>query len=140
MTPNHKVLRLVFAFGVGLLVAWYSFQWVSDPERAARRAVEEGIVLEGRAILRQYVTGDAAIDISDPLERIREAGKVYIYPTPDGWELSGHYQRPGESRWHPFLMTLDRDGRLESLLVQDNDPAVIGRADDEPRFEVKPFR
>lgn len=126
MALNHRIMRLVVAFTVGLLVAFGSYQWITDTERSSRRTEEEGVVLAAREILRESV-GESNLEISDPLERIRAAGKVYIYPANGGWEVSGHYRRQDEKTWHDFLMTLDADNRLLNLRVNDDDPGLAGR-------------
>ena len=113
MAINHRVTSLVFAFAVGLSVSWCSYQWVTDSERGERRALEVAVVESSRQILRSYlVPGGGELELSDPLERVREAGKVYIYPTAGGWEISGQYQRPDDRRWHAYLMLLDADAAL----------------------------
>lgn len=136
MAVNHKITGLIFAFSVGLAISYCSYQWVINTDRSARREIEEAVVLESRAILRSYVSPGKPIQISDPLDRVREAGKVYIYPTQAGWELSGQYQRDGEQGWHPYLMQLDSESRLVSLSVRDDDPATAERAGADTRFTV----
>jgi hypothetical protein len=137
---NHKVTGPIFAVAVGLLASYWSYQWVTNSERGARRAVEEAVVLDSRAILTAYVAEGSEIEFSDPLERVREAGKVYIYPTSEGWEISGQYQRPGERRWHAYLMKLDAEGNLQSLAVRDDDPVVAMKAAEDRLFSVMPPR
>ena len=134
MQINHRISSLIFAFATGVLVSWCSYQWVTNPERAADRAVEERVVMEARAILDDYVSNGTVLELSDPLNRVREAGKVYIYPLPDGWELSGHYRRPDDSRWRPFLMVLDTNAALVSLAVDDPHPELATRAASDDRF------
>jgi len=136
MPINHRVAGLVFAFASGLLASFCSYQWITDPDRGAERKVEERVVREARLVLTDYVANRQPLEISDPLERVREAGKVYIYPTTYGWEISGQYRRSGEKQWHAFLMQLDEDARLISLAVDDDDPALHARADADPRFSV----
>lgn len=136
MAVNHRAMSLVFAFGVGLFVSFCSYQWITNPERGAQRAVEEGVVRESRRILEEWVADGTTIEISDPLNRIREAGKVYIYPAADGWELSGQYRRTGERSWHAYLMKLDDDARLVSLAVDDNRPALLEKAATDTRFTI----
>ncbi len=140
MAVNHRILRLVFAFGFGLLVATWSYQWISNPDRAAQRRLEESVVLESRQILRSYFPETKILHISDPLDRVRQAGKVYLFPTSEGWELSGHYQRDGESRWHPFLMSLDENASLLKLSVEDEDPGLRERAKSDAKFSVSAGR
>ncbi len=99
MSPNHRVIRLAVAFVFGLAVAYGSYQWLTDAERPARRVEEEAVALAARDILRNYITTED-LAISDPIERDRDAGKVYLFPTENGWELSGHYKHRGERAWH----------------------------------------
>ena len=136
MSVNHRTMSLVFAFGVGLLVSFGSYQWITDDQRGARRAVEEAVVSESRLILESYVGSSAEIVFSDPLNRVRAAGKVYIYPVGDGWEVSGQYRRVGERRWNAYLMLLDGESRLVSLSVEDASPDLAGIAADDPKFSV----
>lgn len=138
MAVNHRIMSLVFAFGIGIFVSFCSYQWITDPERAAQRTLEEGVVRTSRTILEAWVADGSTIEISDPLNRVREAGKVYIYPTAGGWELSGQYRKTGERDWHAYLMTLDNEVRLESLAVEDDDPALAQKAANDPRFSISP--
>lgn len=135
MALNHRILRLVVAFAFGVLVSYGSYQWITDTERPSRRAEEEGVVLAARDIIRGYIN-DANLELSDPLNRVRAAGKVYIYPTDTGWEISGHYRRTSEKTWHDFLMTLDDEAGLLSLRVNDDDPQLVDRAVSDPRFSA----
>ena len=137
LSPGHRVFRLVFAFGIGLLVAWYSYVWITNPDRTARRAHEEAVVLEARQILQSYLANGETLELSDPLNRVREAGKVYIYPVTEGWELSGQYRRPGDRLWHSFLMRLDENLALLSLSVQDADDDLVNRAAEDSLFSVR---
>lgn len=136
MPVNHRVLRLAVAFAFGLMVALWSYQWITNPERAAKRSREEAVVLEAREILRGYFPDTEILHISDPLDRVRAAGKAYIYPTDDGWQVSGHYQRDGEPGWHPFLMTVDENVVLVSLAVEDDHAGIAEWAATDPRLTV----
>jgi len=128
-------MRLVVAFSVGLLVSYGSFQWLTDTERPERRAEEEAVVKASRAILLSYIDSED-LAVSDALDRVRAAGKVYVFPTERGWELSGHYQRAGEKIWHDFLMQLDKDLRLERLSVNDDDARLRALAKSDPLFST----
>ena len=139
MAINHRITALAFALSVGVLVSWWSYHWITgNPDRTAERVVQEAVVFEARRILADYVGDGEELTISDPLNRVREAGKVYIFPTADGWELSGQYQRRGEKNWHPFLMELDTESRLIELSVRDADPELQKRSQADPRLEVTP--
>jgi len=135
MEINHRIMRLVVAFSVGLIVSYGSFQWLTDTDRPVRRATEESVVNASRIILLDYIDSEN-LTISDPLDRVREAGKVYVFPTEDGWELSGHYQRQGEKTWHDFLMKLDADLNLISFAVNDDDPRLSTLAANDPLFKA----
>ncbi len=132
----HRIIRPVVAFSVGIVLALYAFERISDPEPARQRAREEAVVISAREILKSYVPADREIEIADPLATNRVAGKVYIYPTDDGWEVSGYYRRNESDRWHPFLMSLNANIDLVSLSVRDADENLGAAADDDPKFSV----
>ena len=75
-------------------------------------------------------------EIFFPLARYGVAGNVYIYPTENGWEVSGYYRRNDSDRWHPFLMSLSESVELVSLSVRDADEKLAAAADDDPKFSV----
>ena len=135
---KQRIGGIVFALLVGGALAWLAYDRVTDPQPGVQRALEEGIVLKARAALQELISPDAELDVSDPLQRNRIAGKVYIYPVDGGWEVSGHYRRSEADSWHPWLMVLDGSGELKSLVVRDSDPAVIARATSDPRLSVDP--
>ncbi len=132
----HRIIRPVVAFSVGVVLALYAFERISDPEPARQRAREEAVVLSAREILKSYVPADGEIEIVDPLAPNRVAGKVYIYPTDNGWEVSGYYRRNESDRWHPFLMLLNANTDLVSLSVRDAHEKLGAAADDDPKFSV----
>jgi hypothetical protein len=101
-----------------------------------QRAREEAVVISARDILKSYVRADTEIEIVDPLARNRVAGKVYIYPMENGWEVSGYYRRNESDRWHPFLMSLSENVELVSLSVRDADEKLAAAADDDPKLSV----
>ncbi len=136
----HRIFSLVFALAVGITLALYSFQRIADPEPARQRAREEAVVMSAREILRAHVSSEKEIEIADPLAPNRVAGKVYVYPNGNGWEVSGHYRRGDVDRWHPFLMALDEKVELISLLVRDNDVATLAAAAADPKFSVEQYR
>ncbi len=133
---HHRIIRLVVAFTVGIVLALYSFERISDPEPARQRAREEAVVMSAREIVRSYIPAEGELRIADPLAPNRVAGKVYIYPTENGWEVSGHYQRNESDRWHPFLMKLSTNVELVSLSVRDADEKLGAAADADPKFSV----
>lgn len=135
---HHRILPVVVAVAVGVVLSLYAYQRVTDPVPAMQRQQEETVVIAARDILKNYVARSAELDIVDPLQTNRAIGKTYIYPTPTGWQVSGHYQRSSETRWHPWLMTLDENRQLQHLKVQDGDPQIKARAGSDPRFTAEP--
>jgi hypothetical protein len=79
-----------------------------------------------------------AIEIVDAVSPASKVGKSYIYPTDDDWELSGHYSRDENDRWHPYLMVLNGDAGLKSLAVQDGNDRLIGMSAQDPKFSAVP--
>ena len=135
---NHKVVRPVIALIIGVMLALYVYQRITDPEPRAQRAREEAIVFTAREILQSYVSPRQQLEIVDPLSPNRKVGKVYIYPADGGWELSGHYRRDEVDRWHPYLMSLDGAAELESLAVRDANDRLIGMSSQDPKFSAVP--
>jgi hypothetical protein len=75
---HHRIIRLVIAFAIGIFLALYSFERISDPEPGMQRAREEAVVLSAREILKTYASPDTEIEIVDPLATDRSVGKAYI--------------------------------------------------------------
>lgn len=135
---NHRVIRLVVAFAIGISLALWSYQLVTDPEPARERALEEAAVFASREIVRGYLSAGDEFEIVDPLAPDRVVGKTYVYPEGDGWQVSGYYRRQPTDRWHPFLATLATDYSLVLLSLKDGDPGLGARAADDPRLSVTP--
>ena len=135
---SHKVVRPLVAVTVGLVLALYSYQRITDPEPGLQRATEEAIVMVARDILQSYVSPGNLIEIVDAVSPASKVGKSYVYPTDDGWELSGHYRRDENDRWHPYLMVLNGDAGLKSLAVQDGNDRLIGMSAQDPKFSAVP--
>lgn len=132
---NHRVARWIFALSVGMLAAWYSYQWVTNPVQRAEREAEETAVLAARRELRATLAMPG-LEIVDPLAPNRRVGKVYVYPAGQNWEVSGYYRRNAEDAWHPYLVTLDHSYALLGLKVQD--PALTEAAAGNELLEVLP--
>lgn len=133
---HHRIIRLVAAFAVGIFLALYVFERISDPEPARQRAREEAVVFAARDILATYMPAEHELEIVDPLAPNRVAGKAYIYPGRNGWEVSGYYRRNEPDRWHPFLMSLSPTLELVSLSVRDDDEEIAATAATDPKFSV----
>ncbi len=135
---NHKVVRPLLALTVGLILALYAYQCVTDPEPGRQRAREEAAVISARDILQSYVAPGAYLEIVDPVSPNPKVGKVYIYPAGGGWEVSGHYRRDEDDAWHPFLMALNGGAGLESLAVRDANDRLIVMSSQDPKFSAVP--
>ncbi len=130
---NHRIGRLLFAFGVGFVVALLAFKWITNPAPRIERQQEEAAVLSARLGLEQALSLKN-IEIVDPLAPDRKVGKTYVYRAADGWEVSGYYRRADSDRWHPFLMSLDETHVVLRLKVRDG--AFAEQAQSDPRLEV----
>lgn len=138
LSKSHRILRWLLAFAAGAFLALYSFERITDPEPHQQRAREEAAVLQARAILQGFVSGGNAVELVDPLQTNRKVGKVFVYPSVSGWEVSGHYRRDASDAWHPYLMRLDPQLQLVSLAVRDGDARLIGLSAEDPRFSAVP--
>jgi hypothetical protein len=116
---NHRIARLAFGLGVGLIVAFMAFKWITNPEPRAERQLEEAAVAVSRQHLEATLTNES-IELVDPLSPNRKVGKTYVYRAGDGWEVSGYYRRDENDRWHPYLMSLDASQAMTHLKVQDS--------------------
>lgn len=135
---NHKIVRPLVALTVGLILALYAYQRVTDPEPGLQRATEEAVVVSAREILQSYVSPGKYLHIVDPVSPNRRVGKVYIYPADGGWEVSGHYRRDEDDPWHPFLMSLSGEAGLNYLAVKDANDRLIGMSSRDPKFSAVP--
>jgi len=115
---NHQIGRLVFAFGVGIIVAVVAFKWITNPAPRMERQLQEAVVMTAREDLAT-ATGLTGLEVVDPVAPNRKVGKSYIYRAEAGWEVSGYYRRDEEDSWHPFLMALDDSPSMTHLRVQD---------------------
>ena len=130
----HRVMSLLFAFSVGLMLAVFSFRWITNPDPARQRVVEEAAVMVARDVLTEQIQAPQPLQIIDPLEKDRVVGKGYVYPADDGWQVSGYYRRDGRDRWHPFMITLGPELELETLTLGDDEPGLVRRAATDPRI------
>lgn len=128
---------IVFAIGVGILVAILSYRWIMDSQPREERQLQERVVLESRDVLSEIIAAGSLV-IVDPLAPDRKVGKVYIYPAAVGWEISGYYRRNETDLWHPYLVQLDENLGLTRLKISDQDPALIERSKNDPVLEVLP--
>lgn len=137
MQMNQRIGSIIFGLVVGLIVAAWSYHWITDPGNRELRAEQERVVEISRGVLSEKLAiGD--IEFVDPLAPQRKVGKVYIFSLANGWEISGYYRRNSDDRWHPYLMTLDPSLSLRSLKVRDSDTSLAHLASTDPDFDVLP--
>jgi len=134
---NHRVGSIIFGIIVGLAVAAWSYQWLANPERKLAREQQENAVQLSRTLLisKLQLTGP---ELVDPLAPQRKVGKVYVYPSQGGWEVSGFYRRSEDDPWHAYLMLIDSDDLLRSLKVRDESEHLAAMAAADPTLEVLP--
>jgi len=132
---NHRIARLLFGFAIGLLVAFLSYQWITNPKPRAERKLEESTVMAARQHL-QRTLAIGVVEMVDPVAPNRKIGKTYVYRSSDGWEVSGYYRRGEGDRWHPFLMSLDSSPAIVSLKVQDAE--LVEHAVNNPLLDAVP--
>lgn len=130
---DHRVTRLIFAFGIGIVVAVFAYRWIIDPAPRAERVMQESVVAAARNLLEQTLE-IGTLEVVDPLAPDRKIGKTYVFPAAQGWQVSGYYRRDDIDLWHPYLMTLDDSLQLTHLKVSD--PVLFDRVDDKPLLEV----
>lgn len=126
----------MIALAVGLALATYSYQMITDPQPAIERSLEEQAVQATRDLLGNYLVDAPVLNIVDPLAPDRKVGKSYVFPKGDGWQVSGFYQRAPGGRWYPFLATLGQDFAQQQLDIKDDDVALQERAGSDPKFSV----
>jgi len=124
---NRRTGQLVFAFGIGLIVAVLAYRWIADPAPRAERALQESVVAESRKLL-DTTLNIGQLEFVDPLSPSRKVGKSYVYRADAGWEVSGYYRRNEQDLWHPYLVSLDAAMALTHLKISDT--ALLGRAGD----------
>ena len=137
---GKKELRpgsIVFGVAVGLIVAFLSYQWITDTGNREQRVQQELAVNATRVLLREKLAA-GELEIVDPLAPDRQVGKVYVYPAGEGWEVSGYYRRDERDEWHAYLALLGSDRSLRLLRVQDGAAALKQRAASDPAFEALP--
>ncbi len=132
---NHRIGQYVFATIIGLLVALFSYRWITDPSGREAHARELLVVESSRRHLA-IVTGSESLEIVDPLARDRKVGKAYVYPEDQTWIVSGFYRRGESDLWHPYLMSMNADLELTLLKTSDDDPAVVERAKTDTKVEL----
>lgn len=129
---NHRIGRWVFALGIGLVVAFASYRWITNPAPRNERQLQEAVVEHARTALQRSI--GQSIEFVDPLAPDRKVGKSYVYRAGQGWEVSGYYRRDDQDRWRPYLMALDAEINMIHLRVQDPDMADSAN----PLIEVLP--
>lgn len=135
MTNNHRFGSVIFGVVFGVAAAAWAYHWISDPQKIEQRQAEERAVLHAREVLADRLSlGE--LQIVDPLATDRKVGKAYVYPTANGWDVSGYYRRDDNDAWHAYLMSMTSELVLQRLKVDDDDPALLALAATDPQIEV----
>ena len=132
---NHRAGSIVFGVIVGLAVAVWSYQWITDTDRRTERVQQERAVLTARDLLASTLRLPN-LEIVDPVSPQRKVGKSYIYSAAAGWEVSGYYRRDETDDWHAYLLTLAADYSLQHLKVQDSSGDITELAKSNPNLDV----
>ena len=132
---SHRAGSIVFGVIVGLAVAVWSYQWITDADRRDERVQQERAVLVARDLLASSLRLEDP-EIVDPVSPQRRVGKAYIYRTGAGWEVSGYYRRNEADEWHAYLLTLAADNSVKHLKVQDTSGEIAELATSDPRLDV----
>ncbi len=132
---NHRIGRVIFVTLFSAAVAWYSYQWITDPTGRAERALQENVVETARVRVADAI-GRTELEFVDPLAPQRKVGKVYVYRKDNGWEVSGYYRRGANDAWHPWLLAMDASLARTHLKVQD--ASLQDRAAADPALEITP--
>jgi hypothetical protein len=135
---NQKLVGIIISLVVGVAAALYAYDRATDPLPRLQRQQEEVVVIRAREILKAYVAPTSGIEIVDSVNPDRDVGKVYIAPIEGGWEVSGHYRRSAQDKWHPWLMSVDTSLQLQNLSLQDAAPDLGRRAATDPKFDAVP--
>ncbi|HEX5786584.1 MAG TPA: hypothetical protein VFY03_00270 [Woeseiaceae bacterium] len=126
---------IVFGIAAGLVVAVLAYRWVTAPDGRDERRLEEAAVVAARELVAgRLALGD--VEFVDPLAPRRQVGKTYVYPSGQGFEVSGYYRRDAGDDWHAWLVQLDADRRLLRLRVRDDHPGVAELGADDPAVEI----
>ena len=132
---NHKIARIVFALLIGLIVATFSYSWITNPAGREERVLQQNVVQESRKHLGAAI-GIDNLEIVDPVSPDRKVGKAYVYREGAAWAVSGYYRRDDSDRWHPYLVSLDAEMLVTHLKVADSNPEILERANLNPLLEV----
>jgi len=135
---NQKLGGIILSLVVGGVAALYAYDRATDPLPGLQRELEEVVVIRAREILKGYVAPASDIEVVDSVDPDRKVGKVYIAPIEGGWEVSGHYRRGAEDKWHPWLMSVDTSMQLQMLSLKDSAPDLGRLASTDPKFDAVP--
>jgi hypothetical protein len=132
---NHKIARIGFALLIGLLVATFSYRWITNPAGREARVLQQHVVQVSRDHLGNVI-GLETLEIVDAVSPNRKVGKVYVYPEGTSWAVSGYYRRDDGDHWHPYLMSLNAEFVMTHLKTADKNPEFLERVKLNPLIEV----
>jgi hypothetical protein len=129
---KHKFLRIIIFSILFIAVLTYTYRNVYEPISANQRDDEIQIIHITRSIIKNYIDISPDIEIIDPLNPNRKIGKSYIFPSDNGWEISGYYKKTDYDNWHPWLISLNSVNELVSIAVKDDNPRINKKSIEDP--------
>ena len=129
---KHQFLRIIIFLILFIAAITYTYRKVYEPISVNQREDEIQIIHITRSIIKSYIDISSDIEIIDPLNPNRKIGKSYIFPSDNGWEISGYYKKSGHDNWHPWLISLNSANELVSIAVKDDDSGINKKSIEDP--------
>lgn len=129
---KHKFLRIFIFLMLSIAALTYTYRNVYEPISVNQRGGEIQIIHITRSIIKSYIDISSDIKIIDPLNPNRKIGKSYIFPSDNGWEISGYYKKTDHDNWHPWLISLNSANELVSITVKDDSPRIKKKSIEDP--------
>ena len=129
---KHKFLKIIIFLILFIAALIYTYKNVYEPISVNQRGDEIQIIHITRSIIKSYIDISPDIEIIDPLNPNRKIGKSYIFPSDNGWEISGYYKKTDYDNWHPWLISLNSVNELVSITVKDDNLRINKKSIEDP--------
>ena len=129
---KHKFLKIIIFLILFIAALTYTYRNVYEPISVNQRGDEIQIIHITRSIIKSYIDISPDIEIIDPLNPNRKIGKSYIFPSDNGWEISGYYKKTDYDNWHPWLISLNSVNELVSITVKDDNLRINKKSIEDP--------
>tara|TARA_B100001105_G_scaffold50458_1_gene38034 strand:+ start:208 stop:618 length:411 start_codon:yes stop_codon:yes gene_type:complete len=133
---KHKFLKIIIFLILFIAALTYTYRNVYEPISVNQRGGEIQIIHITRSIIKSYIDISSDIKIIDPLNPNRKIGKSYIFPSDNGWEISGYYKKTDRDNWHPWLISLNSTNELVSIAVKDDSPRIKKKSIEDPFLSI----